>query len=747
MDPARDARTRRRVGYLTRDLNEPFERELLTYALRGAQSLGVEMLAAGGGPLRPHSTPDALAYDAIRNARLDGIVLCAHTVCVGMTRAEVAEFAQSFAPARVAVVGIEVPGFSSHTVSNEAGMAALTEHLLVMHQRRRFAFVCGPAGHEEADARRRGVELALRRHRVELLPSNVLPGDFTHRSGRTAAEVLLRQDPGLSQIDAVMFANDLMAMAALDVFARHRIAVPSAVSITGFDDIELAHLARSPLTTVRQPLAQQVQQALVDLLAAIEGTGTLSLVEHSTHMVLRRSCGCALVTPQRVSSVPPRPPPGGNPIELLRRYEPEVAAELKTTLQDSSLPRALSSEWAAELVHTFVSRIENQDARFIERINASASVLVQEDEALSPLREAVLLLRRQLSVLTGNTGHAAENLEEATAQALLTIGSVEALREALRRRAFEAVAVQLASASAALSSAGSSADLRSIAYRELARLEIDSCVPVRIASDAAGGEPEAPFALVAGERDAPVSLTPDGTLVLAGGVAPRLLLVPMASQGQSLGYVVYDASPESLLLSTRLTLALGAALHSVELKERLELAYATIAQQALKDPLTGLWNRRHLATCLAEEIARAQRASGSLSIIGIDLDGFKQVNDRHGHAVGDSVLILVAELLLRSVRPTDTVARVGGDEFVVLLSNTGREEALVVARRTVANLERKDPHGLITGTLGVATMTPSRGECDADRLLREADEALLEAKRRGKGRVLHHDDLARALEQ
>jgi diguanylate cyclase (GGDEF)-like protein len=732
----------RRLGYLTADLNVPFERELLTHALRAAEKLGVELLAACGGRMRPQATPDAFAYEAVRRARLDGILLCAHTVCVGMSRDEIADFARSFAPAEVVIVGVEVPGFSCHTVSNEAGSAALTEHLLVAHGRQHFALVAGPRGHEEAEARRRGVELALARHGCELPAERVFHGGFTYAGGRAAAEELVAR--GFDDIDAVVFANDLMAIAALDVFARERVAIPSALSITGFDDIDLAHLARSPLTTVRQPLARQIEHALGDLVAAVNGRGAAGLFEHRTRLVLRRSCGCGLVTTEHAPSTPPRPPMGSDPMELLGRYESTLAAELRATLKDSSLPRALTPEWAVSLVDTFVARIRHHDTSFIERIDASASALVQQDEPLTPLREAVLLLRRQLVVLTGSEGPAADDLDDATAEALLTIGSVEALREAQRRRAFEVVAVELAAASAALASAVSVAEVREVAYRELERLKIPSCVPVLLSSDGAAGH-QVPFSLLAGERDAPVSLTSDGALELPPGVAPRLLLVPMASQGRSLGYVVYDAAPGSFLLSTRLTLALGAALRSAELMERLEIAYATIAQQALKDSLTGLWNRRFLETRIEEEVARAHRAQSSLSLLVVDLDGFKQVNDRYGHEAGDRVLVRVAERLVASLRPEDVVARIGGDEFVVLLSGTSRTDALRAAERAVATLKHVDEHALVTASIGAATATPKEPDDDVGRrLLHEADGALLEAKRRGKCRALHHDDVAPA---
>jgi diguanylate cyclase (GGDEF)-like protein len=731
------AASRPRLGYLTADLGVPFERELLTHALRRANRLGVELVATCGGPAGHNADARASAYERLRQARLEGLVLCAHTVCVGMDRQEIARFARGFAPAKVVVVGLEVPGFGCHTVSNASGAAALTEHLLVAHGRRRFAVVCGPAGHDEAEQRLRGIESALARHGVSLPRNRIFPGDFSKDAGEAAAERMLAEEPGLAGIDAVLFANDLMAISALDVFARAKISIPGSVSIAGFDDIELAHLARTPLTTVRQPLSQQVSGALDELLdAVVNGEKQPALLEHRTRLVLRRSCGCGLVTTEYASSAPPPPDPSRDPRDVLVEYGAALAADLTTTMRESSLPRALSDAWAVELVETFLGRIVGSDQNFIEKIDASASALVQQDEPLRPLREAVLLLRRQLLALTGKTGSAAEDLDNATAEALLTIGSVEALREAQRRRAFEAVAVELAAASAALSSAGSVAELASIAYGELDRLGLGTCVPVLFDE----GKRDIPFAYVRGVREAPLPAVEDGELVLPRGGSQDLLLVPMTAQHSALGYVLYAANPETFLVATRFTLALGAALRSAVLMERLELAYEQIARQALTDSLTGLWNRRYLAQRLREEMASGQGASGGLSICMIDLDGFKQVNDRHGHDAGDRVLALVAAELKRALGPRDIAARLGGDEFVALLPNAGPEAAMVTANRVVKALERCDEHRIITASVGVASIVEREPEGDGAALLRDADAALLTAKRRGKSQAVHFSE-------
>ena len=382
------------------------------------------------------------------------------------------------------------------------------------------------------------------------------------------------------------------------------------------------------------------------------------------------------------------------------------------------------------------------DPQFIERIDAAAGALVQRDESPTPLRDAVLQLRRQLQAIVEGAVSATAKLDDATAEALVAIGNVEALRQAQQRRAFEHMAFELTRASAAFSSAESLDDLERIVYEQLERLDIETCVPV-LAETAIAGAPRIPFAYVGHRRRAAVAAPDSDEIPEVASSTPHHLLVPMVSEGRPLGYALYHAEPETPFLTTRLTLALGAALKSVLLRQELEQAYARIAEQALRDPLTNVWNRRYFSGRLREEIFRIRRSGAPLTACAIDLDGFKQVNDRFGHEAGDQVLVAVAQRLEEGLRTNDVVARFGGDEFVVLLADTDETAALAAAERIVAGLKEIDGYGLVTASVGAATLPGSVLDDDAgQRILREADAALLEAKRRGKCQAVHYRQLA-----
>jgi diguanylate cyclase (GGDEF)-like protein/PAS domain S-box-containing protein len=159
-----------------------------------------------------------------------------------------------------------------------------------------------------------------------------------------------------------------------------------------------------------------------------------------------------------------------------------------------------------------------------------------------------------------------------------------------------------------------------------------------------------------------------------------------------------------------------------------------VRHEAVHDPLTGLANRTLLRDRLGHALARSQREGGATAVLFIDLDNFKQVNDVHGHAAGDTVLVEIGRRLKTAVRPGDTIARLGGDEFVAVCEDVDEESALAVGRRlgdaigapvTAGGREHR-----LSASIGVAL-----GAVEPDALLANADAAGYRAKAAGRGRV------------
>jgi diguanylate cyclase (GGDEF)-like protein len=163
-------------------------------------------------------------------------------------------------------------------------------------------------------------------------------------------------------------------------------------------------------------------------------------------------------------------------------------------------------------------------------------------------------------------------------------------------------------------------------------------------------------------------------------------------------------------------------------------AEVALRNAAQTDPLTGLANRRTLERRGDELIANARRHGDTLLALMIDLDHFKQVNDRHGHAQGDAVLVLLADILCELARPGDCAARLGGEEFVVLLGRTRADGAEAFDRRLREALQARAPAALgffVDHSAGWAVLRA--GDRDIHDLLQRADAALYLAKGAGRG--------------
>ena len=201
-----------------------------------------------------------------------------------------------------------------------------------------------------------------------------------------------------------------------------------------------------------------------------------------------------------------------------------------------------------------------------------------------------------------------------------------------------------------------------------------------------------------------------------------------AMNAGALDYLVKgEITPRSLERSLRYALKLGDTL-------------GQLRQLATTDQLTGLLNRREFDRLLAEEVERARRFERPLALVLLDLDHFKDINDQHGHPAGDAVLRTVAARITGTVRTIDRVARIGGEEFAVLLMETSIEQAAAAAQRLV-EVVRGEPvsasDGIrlpVTISVGVAVAPTHAKESAA--LIEAADKALYAAKRAGRNRMV-----------
>ena len=695
-----------------------------------AWGLGRVTDLTGRHPAWPMASPDA-DFVPVGPWNTDGLIVFSPLRHEGHA-AYLHELAAGGFPVLFIATGEGEPMISA---DNAGGIRQAVEHL-VWHGHRRIAYIAGdPSDPGDSAARLATYQAAVHAHHLSADPRLVVDGWHNYSGGYDAARSLVRSGVKFS---ALLASDDSSAIGAMRGLRDAGRRIPRDVAMIGFDDQPDAVAQVPPLTSVHVSLRQIGQQALSLMLDHLAGRRPLQSIQIATHLVARESCGCI---PQVVAAA-------GRSSPASRAGSARAAAPLTRAQLVNLLLAAMHTSGAplppearrlcAALVRAFhESLLAGDSARFQSALMAGLQTLELAGADLTPWHNLLSALRRELPRLPAPWRQARTRrlAEDMLHQARTALGD-SAHRQDLRHQSQREInAHALSDLAAQLGATLDQPRVVQVLETRLADVGVrHACVVLwqPEGDDPFGGsllleaDPESAGRRFHSRDFPPPGLYPPDELL-------NLALVPLVFQEEPLGYVAFDAA--NLEPAALIARQLAATFKTSRL-------HAQVLEFSLTDALTGVYNRRYFDLFLGNEVDRSRRFGRGLAIILVDIDNLKHYNDTYGHPAGDQALRFAATCLEQERRRADVVARIGGDEFAIILPETEAEGAQIVADRITAAIGASGPlqHPL-TVSMGISILHGANVEAGA--LVQRADRALYEAKRGGRNKVRVFDEKRR----
>lgn len=633
-------------------------------------------------------------------------------------------------PVLFIATGEEGPSVS---VSNEIGIRQAVAHL-AEHGHRDIAYLSGdPLDTGDSLSRLRAFKASVLEFNLNSDPGLILTGHHNlHRSYLAMQSALVE---GI-RFTGLLASDDISAIGAMRALQEAGLHIPRDIAVIGFDDQPDATAQVPPLSSVHVPLVEIGQQALEMMLDHIERQSPLTSVKVPTWLVTRQSCGCFLdvmfsAGGQVTLPAAQSPPPGETDGKRAQwTQEAMVSAMAEAVLRDK--PAADAENYrllCTQITQSFFRSVDESDrSSFIYALMALLQEIERSDDDAHGWQDVFAILRRNMTRLLrkwtpGQLDFADDLLDQAR------IGISESARRADdRHRYHENNSDHLLGLLTAR--LGVSLDERQAVAILDEYLPILGMHPCRIMRfEAEEDDPVAWSQVIGSKRNPSTHRFPSRQFPPPGlypGDEPfSLALLPIVFQDEAIGYAAFDIAV--IKQGVAITQQLAATFKVTRLHQR-------VVELSLTDSLTGLYNRRYLDHFLAGEVERCRRYKRELSLIMIDLDKFKEYNDTYGHVAGDEALKVISACIKNNCRKSDVVMRYGGDEFAVILSETDAEHARVIAARIreavagLTNLKRA-----FTISMGIAALAGAGFHVDG--LIKHADQALYDAKRRGRNQI------------
>jgi diguanylate cyclase (GGDEF)-like protein len=738
------AQRRLRIGVVLDEMDGEYHAPLLDGVCKAANRLDVDLIFAPGhlpGAPEQFEQQFSMAFRMLRENAPDGMLIFGTLMQAHLNEERLREFIATFAPIPAVVVGVRDTGHPTLLVDNCAGFKQLVLHLIRVHGHSRIAMVEGPTENRDAQERLAAYLDAHREAGIFADPLLRVRGEFHQASGRLAMEELLARKV---EFTAVICANDESAQGALCVAVERGLRVPEDVAIAGFDDLLSIYRVGPSLTTVNQEIPTQGEAALVLLEKHLRGEVVPMLTSLPTRPVFRRSCGCmGLVAPS---------------VGL----DGSISERARALVGQMEPPDDLLESMVAD-VTALIDALAQCDGRagFDQILTRMAFAWLARQSDISPLQNLLVAIQRSLAGrMLANWSEVAERLQ--VGQTVLAN-----VVELFHTRARVALSNNGWDLRHELKTKVTTVDIDPflrVLSDALKRLGIATCMlalydqPATLEEAECDGLPGTSRLILALDRTeqrndilgvafATEKLLPDA--LASSTAARRWVVLPMFYMREHFGYMLLERQDEERVPYSDLHHEITGALHSCLVVKELASARdalsldldrarrdnEALSHLAMRDELTGLFNRRGFFELARSMMNTARLTEQPLTLFFADLDGLKQINDRHGHKEGDEAIRAAAKVLQATFRQDDVVSRLGGDEFVVLTRANNLESLPEIERRLDEHFCDYDMSACKPYRLGCSlggTVIAGDSVESLERVLARADQLLYAAKRRRK---------------
>ena len=514
-------------------------------------------------------------------------------------------------------MGLKMDGAYNIDIRDNGCMEAIVRHFVQDHGYSVINYISGPLENNDSIERMNAYKKVLEEHGIPIDEKRIFYGNFNRELGRQAVIQFLNSDIPFPQ--AIICANDSMALGAYAELIRHGLRVPEDVALSGYDFIREAEYSSPQFTSVISPLYDMGKKAVQIISNVVSGKEQAHFYLFDAKTVLSRSCGCSGLSSVDIRTV-------NN--ELVKRFD-----ELRIySLISSSMMRLLSGDYS------------------MADISKKLTELIQ----ILGFRQLYFCIdNNSMSMDMAQSGGYPEQME-------LFLGYVDGR------------------------------------YIHNTTFRTEDILPHLDNNDRSD-----------------------------------IVFAPLFHNEHTFGYLALDYQHAEIFMSNILLQNIRLALENLRIQNVLKEYAITLEELSLRDPLTGVYNRRGLENQSKLLIGEANADKKLLSVVFVDLDGLKKINDNFGHAAGDDAIQIIARVLQQCAHSTDIVARIGGDEFVNI-GFVNNEESLrshvfsLESRLKLFNEHSQKPYP-VNASFGWCLKQPE-DDLDLMEMIKLADARLYEAK-------------------